>query len=270
MKFNRFNKTFLEYCVIEPELKSEKTKDIVFIHGFATDGRSWTYYIDKDKENRLHILNLPTCGNLKYPINEINISKFALTIVDYINSLKRKDIAIIGHSLGAAISAIVYYYLEDKSKVSKMVLMSPYSAYSIPKVIDKIFMANIKNESHFYKLQEHIFYDYKKTLKEIDNPIYYPETMDFFKRNQKYLRILMVQMFTPLTFALINKAFKNIKCDFCLMLADHDRFVNNDVLLSFFRKYYINIKALIYKNCGHGFFIEEPQKFFEDIKKFIG
>ena len=40
MNFSKFKDTFLEYCVIQPKVLTEKTKDLVLIHGFGTDGRS--------------------------------------------------------------------------------------------------------------------------------------------------------------------------------------------------------------------------------------
>ena len=269
MNFSKFKDTFLEYCVIQPKVLTEKTKDLVLIHGFGTDGRSWNFFIKENQNNRLHILNLPGCGSLKYPINELGISKIARSVVNYIDNLKTNNVILIGHSLGASIVSIAYLYIEDKSKINRIILMAPYSVYSISKIINKFFLGNIKTKEHFDKLQNEIFFDYSKTLEMINknDSNYYKKTMEFFQRNQKYLRILMIRMTTPYVFELISKAYKKIDCSFSIMLADNDKFVNNDSLLNFFTKNFKEFNFLIYKNCGHGFFVEQHEKFLKYIWK---
>lgn len=271
MNFLKFQNTFLQYCVIEPKFISSKTKNLVLVHGFGTDGRSWNFFVKENLNNRLHILNLPGCGNMYYPVNEIRITRMAKSVARYIDSLKDNNIILIGHSLGASIVSIAYMHIKSKSKINKIILMAPYSIYSVSKITNKLFLGSIKTESDFYKLQKEIFFDYQKTLKLIDevDSNYYYHTMDFYKRNQKYLRILMVKMIMPFIFKLISKAYKKINCDFCIMLADHDKFVNNDLLLNFFKKNFKKINFLIYQKCGHGFFVEQHEKFLNDVENFV-
>lgn len=271
MNFAKFQDTFLEYCVVEPKLVSSKTKNLIFVHGFGTDGRSWNFFVKENQNNRLHILNLPGCGNMYYPISELKISKMAKGVANYVDSINDNNVVLIGHSLGASIVSIAYMYIKEKSKISKIILMAPYSVYSISKITNKLFLGNIKTEKHFYKLQDEIFYNYQKTLKMINeaDSNYYFQTMNFYKRNQKYLRIIMAKMITPFIFGLISKAYKNLNCDFCVMLADNDKFVNNDLILNFFKKKFKNFNFLIYKECGHGFFAEQHEKFLNDVEKFI-
>lgn len=271
MNFTKFQNTFLEYRIIEPKLVSNKTRNLIFVHGFGTDGRSWDFFVKENQNNRLHILNLPGCGNMHYPVKELKITKMGKSVANYVDSLKDNNVVLIGHSLGASVVSIAYMHIKDKSKINKIILMAPYSVYSISRITNKFFLGNIKTEKDFFKLQNEIFFDYQKTLKMINesNSNYYFQTMDFYKRNQKYLRIIMVKMITPFIFRLISKAYKKINCDFCVMLADNDKFVNNDSILNFFKKKFENLNFLIYEKSGHGFFAEQHEKFLNDVEKFI-
>lgn len=261
----------LEPKVIFPQNLSQKSKHIVLIHGFAIDQRCWELFVEKEKNNYIHLLNLPGHGNLKYKIKDLEFDSMVSYIKQYIESLNTNNIILIGHSFGAAIAFVVNDILlkENKKIIEKLIVMAPYSKYSIPKVYNKIPLFKVKNEIDFLHLQQIVFENPTNTLDRLKKYFYEEEMIDFFKRNWKYLKYIIFQMSKFTTFSKINVAMNNIQKNTYLLLGEFDQLVPNMLVIDKIHEIDKSIYVSIYKNCGHGFFVEQDLTFHSEIERII-
>lgn len=265
----------LEERIIKPSIKVENPKHIVLVHGFATDSRCWDIYVNQSKENYLYLINLPGHGNHDYQPIELSFEYIVSLVKEYVKSVNFKTgekIVLMGHSYGGAISSVVANELENEGLdiIEKLILLAPYSMFSIVKAIDKIYLFNVKDADSFNKLQEIIFNNAKNSLIALEKFLYKKLSMDFFKKNMKNFKWVIVGMSLPSTFFKINQAFKNIGYKSYFLFGENDKLIDNSRTIKRASSTF-NIKPYvsIYENCGHAFFVEESDKFFNEIKDIL-
>ncbi len=261
----------LQPKLINPPKPTKGSKHILLIHGFATDSRSWRLFIERNKKNYIHIINLPGHGSLEYTKRELDFDFIVNAIVDHIIEMDCKKVILMGHSFGGGISLVVNEKLKKMkiNKIEKLFILAPYTKYSIPKVYNKIPLFNVKGASDFLSLQEEIFKNAKKTLEKLEEYFYEKETIKFFKSNWKYLRYIIYQMSRPSTFAKINNAINYITDKTYLFLGEEDRLVPSELIIERFKEIKPLIYISVYKNCGHGFFAEKDSYFFNEVDRII-
>lgn len=261
----------LQAEVIKPKTKNKNSQHILLVHGFATDSRSWKLFVEKNRNHYIHLINLPGHGSINYSKKDMDFDNIVNSIVQYILDLDIKKIVVIGHSFGAGISLVVNERLKkiNSNKLSKLILLAPYTKYSIPKVYNKIPLFNVQTENDFLHLQEAIFKDPKLTLERLEEFLYEKETINFFKSNWKYLKYIIFQMSKPTTFAKINNAIDSIDANTYLLLGEYDMLVPSTIIIERFQSVYPLLYISVYKNCGHGFFVEKDVTFSKEIKKIL-
>ena len=262
---------FLETFIYSSTKAKEEKKKIVLIHGFYTDHRCFELFYSKMRNHYECIcFNLPGCGTLKYyPLSYLQLENIAKLIAKYIIENDLNDLYLIGHSLGASISAMVVNILKNKH-VCKVCLVAPFNITSIPKVITKPFkFNNLNNEKSYNELQKMIFADYDKAIAKFSEQRYYDGLFDFHKRNHKYSIFIMLNMVQIWTLSYLNSSYKAIKIPTQLILAGKDQFVSLDKTIQYFSKFNNNLQITQYLNSGHAIFIEEFERFFEEILHWI-
>lgn len=273
-KSNKFIRTLdLEILEIEkiiPKNSSNDSKHIVLIHGFSTNKKSWKLFLEKNENNYIYLLNLPGHGSKQYLRYHLEFDYIIDVIHKFILDLN-KEIVLIGHSFGAAISLVINNKLKENNLnvIKKLILLAPYTKYSITKVYNKISLFNIKSIDDFLQLQKNIFQHPNEIIEKLEKYFYKNETMIFFKKNLKYLKYIIFQMSKPSTFFKIDESIKKINNQTYLLLGENDKFVPCETLKKKFRKIYNDLYISVYPNTGHAFFVEENEKFFNEIDKIL-
>lgn len=265
------NTAILEPKVITPAKKTKNSKHIVLIHGFATDQRCWDLFVNKNKNNYIHLINLPGHGNLTYLRKELEFDFIIEVIKQYILDMDQKNIVLMGHSFGGGISMVVSDRLNQINPeiIGKLILLAPYTKYSIPLVYNKIPLFNVKNASDFSELQKSIFANVPATLHKLKKYFYEEETIQFFQKNSKYLKYIIFQMSRISTFSKIHNASLALRKNTYLLLGENDKFVPSKIIEDKFKLVVPTLYVSIYKNCGHGFFAEQDSYFFGEIEKIV-
>lgn len=272
---NTKEKLDLNYLQVFKYGKEHKNKPLlVFIHGFYTDHRCFEpIYKDLSKDYLCLCFNLPGCGDQnieKYPLRYLRLDNMAKLVAKYIVENDLNDFILIGHSMGAAIASMVNLELKN-TRIKKLVLLAPYNVTSIPKVVDKAFMFNIKTREKFDDLQKMVFYDFEKSIKNIgeDHNRYYKEMQMFYNRNQKYSYPIMVDMSGIITLKKLNESYEKINIDTYLLVADHDKLVDLYLTCKYLSNKVKDLKMYIFKECGHAFYVEEKKLFLELFERII-
>ncbi|HEA30767.1 MAG TPA: alpha/beta hydrolase [Leeuwenhoekiella sp.] len=98
-------------------------KNIVFVHYFGGDARSWQWMAAHLKEDcTCYLLNLPGFGNTD-PLEKKSIEGFAAYINQYITDLKLDHYVLCGHSMGAKI--VAYAAANAPKKPEQLILIAP-------------------------------------------------------------------------------------------------------------------------------------------------
>ncbi|MDE5767042.1 MAG: alpha/beta hydrolase [Malacoplasma sp.] len=268
------NLEILEEKIIIPKFVSPDSKHIVFIHGFAVDSRCWELYVEKNQKNFLHLINLPGHGFGEYNFHDLSFRYMVSIVKKYLKSLLLKyEINLVAHSYGAAITIVAVNELVQENaanKLKKVILLAPYSRFSISKVIDKINLFKVKDSESFMNLQKVIFVNAKKTVYSLTKYLYEKLSLDFFRRNFKYFKWVILGMSLPSTFYKINDALKQVGPYCYFLFGEKDQLVNYEKTVYCASDDYTTPYVSVYKNCGHAFFIEKKETFFNEIESIVG
>ena len=272
---NEIDLKILEEKVVKPKNITPQSQHIVLIHGFAIDSRCWELYTEQNENNYLHLINLPGHGSQEYNIYELSFRAMVAIVKKYLKTLlSEHEINLVAHSYGAAIALVAAHELisENNGKnLKKIILLAPYSRFSISKVVDKINLFKVRDSESFMNLQKVIFVDAKKTVLSLTKYLYEKLSLEFFRKNFKYFKWVILGMSLPSTFYKINDALKEIGPQSYFLFGEKDQLVNEEKTIKCASsKENIIPYTTIYKNCGHAFFIEEKERFFEEIENIIG
>ena len=119
-----------EYIEVEPNVKLHVTdlgdgKPVVFIHGYPLSDAMWEYqYHHLIKQGyRVIGITLRGFGQSDKPYGKYNYDQFANDIKAVLDHMDVKDATIVGHSMGGAI-ALHYTAKFNNAHISKLVLLS--------------------------------------------------------------------------------------------------------------------------------------------------
>lgn len=255
-----------------PNLKNTKNKKrpiIFLIHGFGTDHRCFRYLEHQIKKYNYYSFDLPGSAiGVKYSQNSLKVSSMAKLIIKYIELNDLKNIILIGHSMGGAISGIVAATIPER--IHSLIMLSPLNKTSLPKLIDKFDKFNVKDYKSFMKLQREIFVNPDATLEDIDKEEYYEQTLLLFKNNFKSLFITMMSIIDIREIIYSDLKFRKIKVPTLILLGEKDRFIRIKQCKIYFEKIITNdVDIRIIESSGHGFFVEKKQDFFKIINDYI-
>ncbi|OOC44896.1 alpha/beta fold hydrolase [Thermosipho sp. 1074] len=236
--------------MIHYEIIPKGKKNILFLHGWGAD---FSYFkpIAEKLEYTSILVDLPGFGKSSKPPFVMSSFDYANTIENFIESLNLDSISLIGHSFGGKIAAILAS--KNPKWLDKLVIISA------PGIRRKNLKLRCKVLT--YKLLVKVF----KFLNL--NTQYLRERFgsEDFKNSQGIMReILKVVVNED-----ISEELKKIKSETLIIWGDLDNAVSFDVVKEFERLIQ-NSKLIIYKNVSHFPFLENYDRFLNDLKIFLG
>lgn len=259
-----------EVKIFVEDLNSECKETILFIHGWPLSHKAYEYQVNEfsKKGYRCIAIDLRGFGDSDKPACGYSYNDFAEDVRSIIKALDLRDITLVGHSMGGAIS-IRYLSKYDGYGVSRLVLLGAASPRWTQKGDWK----------------------YGYTIEEVNQFI-----SDTYKDRPKMLRGITESFFLKQ----ISKPFFDWFMGICLKasgwataqalesLRDEEEFddlpkINVPTLIlhgvqdeicsykfaEYMKKEISNSKLVTLNCCGHGLFYEDKEKVNMEIDKFI-
>ena len=250
-------------------------RTILFVHGFASFSYTWQKMMQCLPENlRLVALDLKGCGYSE-KVCDGYLSPFDQSqILDqFIQKLDLKNIFLIGHSMGGAISLLALFNHEIRERVRKLVLIDTAGLFQkIPDFIDDLSIVSPSNpllkltdEDLMAKLVlEQIFYDRKKITGEIIK-----EYADVLRlKNAKECIIGAAKQIAIANIRSFHKKMSALKIPTLLIWGEKDAIIDLEDAFLFFHDL-PGAKLKIIPECGHCPQEEQPEKTAQIIGKFL-
>ncbi|WP_031488845.1 alpha/beta fold hydrolase [Ureaplasma canigenitalium] len=259
---------YLNYYFIESDSKKNKKGTIVFIHGLSCTPHYFFLMKNDFTEYDCYFFGLPGHGlTPELPPKFMNTLSFKEIVINQIKNLGLKDVILIGHSLGAALCALVAHPLKDI--VKKCVLVCPYTYGFDPNHKNFYWLLPFNVKKHPDRALQQIYYDYRK------NYVTLPDTrIDQITREklQKGLRSVW-HIVANLIFSIklrkeLKDAYHHLSIPSLLILSKEDRLINCQTTR---KKIKANNQLIVYTfyKSGHIPFIEEVDLFVKVVKDFI-
>jgi pimeloyl-ACP methyl ester carboxylesterase len=231
---------------------SSKNPNLIFLHGWGGSWQSWHPILERLKSDfNLYAPDLPGFG--QEPISKpYFLDDYVNFVTDFIKKNKIKNPILIGHSFGGAITSKIA--IDKKISLSKIILVDsasirhPYSTsqknkFKIISFFKKIFPFT---QSFYYKLTKKLDSDYA-SLK--DNPILQKTFQNIIQHD-------------------LTNQLSTIKTPTLIIWGEND----TDTPLTDGQKIHKLIpksEFINYPKTSHFAYLEEQEKFTNDIKKFI-
>jgi len=244
------NDLLINYYSVLPD-KKNSGKTIVFLHGWGVDGKIWFSLAPKliDRNCSLYFLDLPGFGQSQIPKTTYAIDDYKRVIYEFVKKLSLKKIILIGHSFGGSIGIKI--------------------ASENPAFLDKLILVNaagIRDNSRRKSL--------KSSLAKLLSPVFSPSFMQpirikFYQLiGSEYLNIpAMSKIFSKVVSEDLSPLLSNIKKPTLIISGDKDKVtpVSHAKLMS--NK--IKGSKLVVLSAGHFSFMDQPEKFIEELIKFF-
>lgn len=102
----------------------ESGKPVLLVHGFGSDHTSWLFnHTALAETNQVYALDLPGHGASIKDVGDGRIETLAEVVAGFIRALDLDDVHLVGHSLGAAVSAAAASAIPER--VSGLTLIAP-------------------------------------------------------------------------------------------------------------------------------------------------
>ena len=252
---------------------------LLLLHGINIGWGQWHLNMEMlSKYFTVYAIDLPGSGSsAKIDFKLFNFSNdFINTIEEFIKHNELKDLSIIGHSLGASVA--IKTVAKRPELFSKIVLVSPlgmsdylppsqrlisiyYFAWFLAHAVFaptkngiKKFLLSIVKDHH--KLQdEFIEYFYEGIGKDkLMHPIYF---MHNLSKNFKLKKEVVF----------VDELYK-IKNPILILLGEEDKILEKDKIISICKRF-PNISLHIYKQSGHVLYMENSERFNEEVLNFL-
>jgi len=228
---------------------------IVILPGWGNTRKTFTYFIQHLKENyTIYIIDYPNFGNSSSLKKEWTMDHYALLIKNFLLNENIYNPIIIAHSFGGRISALLLG--KYNIKVKKIILID---------------VAGIKRKKTFkVYLKEKIYKLLKKILsffpnkKELNNWL----QKRFSSEDYKNLPEHMKKTFQNIIQEDLRKYYKKITVETLIIWGSKDK----DTPLKdgqYLEKQLKNSALIIYHNCGHFSYLENPYQTLLIIESFI-
>ncbi|WP_027124094.1 alpha/beta fold hydrolase [Mycoplasmoides pirum] len=252
--------------------KNVNKQTIVFCHGYATFFDYYNSYSDQLSDNDYFAIVLPGHGTLPYKNEMLKVSYYAKHLTDFINKLNLKRIILMGHSMGAAVSAAATNLLE-KDIVDKLIIISPMNLTSILKGTRFKTTFKIKPkkiEKSLYRFSKCLYFDKKSPY---DNSINGKELLEkeikYYSEHVKSFDLLNKQMTTFKELRFIVKNYKNLKVKTFLILGEKDKILPVKLTIKKLKNDINDLTYVQLLRTGHLLFIERPVDYFNLMNSII-
>ncbi|MDK2819955.1 MAG: alpha/beta hydrolase [Mycoplasmataceae bacterium] len=248
---------------------SESKGVIVFIHGFATNSDYHDSVAEKFVNYDYYAFELPGHGYTNIDSkNKININTlFVNFCLSMIKKLKLDNFFLIGHSMGGSIAMRIANKI--KSKVQKLILVTPMNSSITLKTLSCFFIFNPKNFNKTLALNNVLYKDLTKTI-NLDVENYISNEHMYQVKHIKFFKKLKYKMFSLTNLKDCMKEERNLSTPTLLMVGEYDQTIPYKAAIrSIKRSNKPFIQVAIFTNSAHLPFKEEPEKYLKDVIDFI-
>ena len=248
---------------------------LLFVHGFASFSYTWMKMLKFfPKDLRIVTIDLKGYGYSEKLCDD-RLSPFdqSQILEEFIRRLDLKDIYLIGHSMGGAISMLTLFNPELKSRVKKLVLVDTAGLFQkVPEFIDDLSTVSANNpllrltDEHLMAkiVLEQTYFDKEKIseemIKEYADVLRQKQAKECIINAAKQIAIANVRSF--------HKKIATINLPTLLIWGEEDHIIDLEDAFLFFHDL-PKAKLKIIPGCGHSPQEEEPQKTAEILAKFL-
>lgn len=212
--------------------------ELLFLHGWGCD-KDIFKLSDKLRGFTITRVDFYGFGETPAPPFPINLDYFVQGVVEVIRFYNMEDVIVIGHSFGGRVAI----KLSKNSRVSALIL------------VDSAGIKPRRNLSYFIKVGTH------KLLKKLGF------AGNSGSADYKKLVGSMKRTFINIVNEDLTKLSKEITLPTMLIWGENDR-ETPLYMLKKLEKNIRNTKTIIFENCGHFCFLEEPTRFLSLISEF--
>lgn len=247
--------------------KNNSKGTIFFVHGYAVNSNYHNYFSDLLEDYDYYAIELPGHG-ITPLLNKKQLKpyEYAKLVANLIKKINKKDILLIGHSMGGGICSMVSQMIP--SYIKKMILVTPMNSHGTTNVLNFLFKfqpKNIDEIDHFYDI---LMYDYPNNKHKVSEQEI-KQVIHMQNKYRKNFNKLKWNMASVPNLVHLLKAEKNIPVPFMLILGKHDDCINWKSTLKNFHKKNSNFKEFIFENAGHIPFLESTNEYFKIIMDFL-
>lgn len=249
--------------------KNKSTKNILFIHGFATTSEYHDEVIDKLTDDfNYYALELPGHGfaKLKHKIH-LNPLYYAQYISTWINQKGFENLYLIGHSMGGGLAILLSNLVGEK--LAKLIAVTPMnssmwtslkSLISTNKLLPDTYEKNWKSKSILlHKPEEH--YGENSTEELVEETNYFLDHLKDFKFLRKNMK--SIKLYNEL-----KKAESNNRVESMVIIGKYDGVVTYHKTLKRFSSLQ-NYEIKTFEESAHLPFVEENDKYIETVLNFF-
>lgn len=251
---------------------------IIMLHGFGGSSYCWRvvsrYLASK---NKIFLIDLKGFGLSDKPLDdEYSVNDQADIILEFIQKNNLKNVILIGHSLGGAVTLFAYIKLMEKKNnlVKSLILIdSPAYKQKLPEfakilkipIINELLLIFLPSKFSTKMVLKKEFFDDKKITDEIvENYSGFLDTSGSY-----HALITTAKKMLPRNINEINLKYKDIKIPVLLIWGENDK----TIPLSIGRKLekdIPNAKFVVIPECGHMPPEEKPSETAKIISEFLG
>lgn len=231
--------------------------DMLFLHGWGGKWQSWyPILLHFIKDYHVVALDLPGFGDSGFSTTPFSLKDYASIVSGFINKVSLKKPILFGHSFGGSVAAVL---IANEPLISNKLILVDSSGIrneSIKKITSSFLSAIGKNIFNLPLLSRysHIIRDffYRVILKETDY-------LDSGKLKQTFIKVVNEDI-TPL--------LSKINISTLIIWGAKDN-ANPLWQGKIFNKLIHNSKLVVISNTGHFSYLENPERFIEEVEKFI-
>jgi len=244
-----------------------KGKTLLFLHSWMADHSVYDHQI-KELSKKYRVIAIDIRGHGRSTKTRFYRPYiFSKDLYVFIKKLKLRNITLIGSSLGGDVAA--HYLISYGYGIDSLVLVNTSAKYLSDKGYDV---------GHSKKLVRTIFwhlavYGYKRLIRRAIRNLF-SENADFedirrvYKVGYKVPMILAIRTGVGMIFFDIRKKLHKIKVPTLVIYGIEDKLCNY-YSAKYWTQHIPSSSLVVFDNSGHYPFIEEKEKFNDEIRKFV-
>lgn len=247
---------------------NKSSKNILFIHGFATDSNYHDEVADMLIENyNYYSLQLPGHGYSKVKHrSQLNPLFYAKYVSDWIKQKGFENLVIIGHSMGGGIAILASSMVQKQ--VSRIVAVTPMNSSMWTSLTSlKILKIPSNNDEDNFKTKSLLFHKPENFFTGVQDKKNKEEVL-YFLKYMKEFKTLRKNMFSWKLKKELSLAEKNNPIKTLVILGKKDGLISNSAAYKRFRKL-PNYTVKNFEFSAHLPFIEENNLYCRTILEFI-
>lgn len=248
---------------------------VIFLHGVSTDLNNFHMLYPKFIQKGFRVLGLDMIGYGKSnkPIVQYSVDFHATTVIEFINKLKLKNVALIGHNSGATIALKIA--LQEPALVHSLILLSPLGLTSIPASWLEQYKQHYDSAMGITYTDQARFNSYFHSLVYKWNPF----AEEFLKQRLRLIQHpdwkLTMKAVKETTFSALDDTdrilnnINTIKKPVLVFLGQNDTNIDPENIKSTISDQAKSWHIIILKECGMLVHFEQPQRVLDESFAFL-